>query len=132
MKNFNNFKNISSRKQFDYVLSKFLPFCQKELNIKKLPKINFIDKKDSIKNKCFGYFKNNEIYLNVVDRHPIDILRTLAHELTHYTQNLNPKIKFLDGSTGSRHENMANIKAGIILRNFNSKYPELFKMKPIK
>lgn len=130
MKNFKSFMKITSKKQFLSILNTFIPFCKKELGLKDSPEIVFMDKKQSKYHNTFGFYKNKKIHINISDRHPIDILRTVAHELVHYSQHKNKKV--LDGSTGSKTENEANAKAGIILRKFNTKYPELFKMKSLK
>jgi hypothetical protein len=58
----------------------------------------------------------------------MDILRTLAHELTHYRQHerLGKKMPDDAGRTGSPYENEANAEAGIIMRHFQNRYPEFF------
>ena len=61
----------------------------------------------------------------VSGRHPIDVLRTLAHELIHYKQDSEGRIHDESGATGSDEENEANAGAGIIMRDFDQAYPEL-------
>ena len=73
---------------------------------------------------------SKQIYVSVVNRHPVDILRSLAHEMVHYRQMLDGQN--ILGYTGSRHENEANAKAGIVLRDYGKIHPELFLMKPIQ
>jgi len=113
------------------LLDKFLRHCSEELELDSLPKINLIDNNEySVEHKSFGGYQPGEqsIILSTKDRHPVDIFRTLAHELTHYKQDT---LGQLDGEgvgdTGSPQENQANAYAGIIMRNFGRKYPEVFE-----
>lgn len=113
------------------LLDKFLRHCSEELELESLPKINLIDNKEySIEHKSFGGYQpdSKSIILSTKDRHTVDIFRTLAHELTHYKQDT---LGQLDGEgvgdTGSPQENEANAAAGIIMRNFGRKYPEVFE-----
>jgi nicotinic acid mononucleotide adenylyltransferase len=108
---------------------KFFPIAMKVLDIDKLPKIKLEKYLDHLDQPSFGRFANKEvtIYLGVKDRHPIDILRTLAHELVHFKQLLNNELDKDSGNTGSPEENKAHITAGVIMRMFNKKYPEFFK-----
>ncbi len=110
-------------------MEKFLPIAMQVLDLKKLPKIKpekYIAHKDQ---PSFGRFVNNTmtIHLGIENRHPIDILRTLAHELVHFKQLIDHKLDQNSGETGSPEENEAHVKAGIILRLFNKKYPNFFK-----
>jgi Zn-dependent peptidase ImmA (M78 family) len=56
-----------------------------------------------------------------------DILRTLAHELVHHKQNLDGRINYESGETGSDIENEANAKAGVLLRDFGKKNNEIYQ-----
>lgn len=113
------------------LLDKFLRHCSEELSLESLPKINLLnDKEYSIEHKSFGGYRPGEqsIVLSVRDRHPVDIFRTLAHELTHYKQDLEGQLDNDNvGDTGSPQENEANAMAGIIMRNFGQKFPEVFE-----
>jgi Zn-dependent peptidase ImmA (M78 family) len=59
-----------------------------------------------------------------MNRHPNDILRTIAHELVHYKQDTEHRLEPDSGTTGSPEENQANAVAGIVMRHFNKQYPE--------
>ena len=112
------------------LLDKFLRHCSQELDLDSLPEINLVDNKEySLKNKSFGGYMPGakSIILSTDGRHPVDIFRTLAHELTHFKQDLLGDLEGDDvGETGSPQENEANAMAGIIMRNFGRKYPEVF------
>ena len=103
-----------------------LKLCQHELELDNLPKIQFIDQSfiDGGGKKSFGEFTGDTIKVVIKDRHPMDILRTLAHELVHWKQ-MNSNMD-MNGEDGSDTENQANAVAGIIMRKFSEKYPDYF------
>lgn len=117
--------NESATNEF---VKKFLPWVAQELGIKKLPKIKLL--KEPM-NDSFGTYDSAEncLYLVTAGRHPVDVLRTLAHELTHHKQNLAGVLDAHSGQTGTEEENQANANAGIVMRNFNAEYPEYLKLK---
>lgn len=105
-------------------LNLFVKFAAKEIGLSTLPKIYFVGNKEN-KYNAFGHSIGNEIHVRITDRHPGDIMRTIAHELLHFKQN---------GSTKKGRqfrEDEANAVAGRIMRKFNTTYPSLFKLKPI-
>ena len=83
----------------------------------------------------FGRFSHGgtdaTIELNIANRHPVDILRTLAHELVHYKQLVNKQLGQNSGDTGSPAENEAHVVAGVIMRHFDKQYPDYLKSKSI-
>ena len=115
-------------KSFMEVMNVFLPFVAKELDLDSLPKIKLELRLGSDEQPAFGKFVNEEntIYLAVEDRHPIDIIRTFAHELVHFKQGVEHELGPESGNTGSPQENEAHQLAGIVMRNFNKAYPEFF------
>ncbi len=82
----------------------------------------------------FGRFdpENLIIDLGMASRHPIDILRTLAHELVHFKQHLNNELGPDSGETGSPEENEAHELAGVIMRYFNKQHRHYFNSRPIE
>jgi len=124
----------SNNQMFD-LFAKFLPLAMKDLGLTTLPKIIpelHIESHDG--QATFGRFVNDEmsIHLALANRHPVDILRTLAHELVHFKQLTMGKINDASGETGSPEENQANTIAGIIMRHFNKEYPDAVNMQPIQ
>ena len=87
------------------------------------------DKKEAQKQKSFGGYhpESKAIYVNTAGRHPVDVMRTLAHELSHHKQDLEKRLKVDSGKTGSDIENEANAKAGIIMRNYGKANPNIFE-----
>lgn len=97
----------------------FTEFVKDYLGLDSLPKIVVInDPQFSIDNKTFGCFDlmNDIIKIQIANRHPLDVFRTLAHEMVHYKQ------KNFRGrnvrETGSDCENEANSVAGEIMRHY--------------
>jgi hypothetical protein len=61
------------------------------------------------------------------DRLLIDILRTLAHEWVHEYQH--QILQWDQGpDIGGKNENHANIEAGILMKQFQMKYPDFEKV----
>lgn len=105
-------------------LNMFIKFAAKKLNLKVFPKIHFVGKEQN-KHAAFGHSVGDKIYVRVTGRHPMDIMRTLAHELIHFRQNL------LNKSGEKMREDEANALAGHIMRDFGTTHTEIFKDSPI-
>ena len=114
-------------------LRDFLPLAIKHLELKKLPKIKLLDEVETEHMPSFGKFSDDDrtIHLGIKNRHPNDILRTLAHELTHYAQGQRDELDADSGATGSPEEDQANAEAGVIMREFNQQFPQYMELKPI-
>lgn len=121
----------SSKEQFKSMLKIFLPFARNILKLDKMPKIILKKTLSYSGQPTMGRFHNQEYMLElaIANRHPVDILRTLAHELVHAKQQR--EHIDIDPTTGSPDENEANILAGIIMREFNLKYPQYLKSQAI-
>lgn len=103
-------------------LNDFVKFAAKEISLSKLPKIHFVGKSENSK-AAFGHSKGDQIYIRISDRHPGDIMRTIAHELIHVKQTQM-------GKHGEQfREDEANAIAGRIMRKFNTTYPSVFNQK---
>ena len=130
-----NIINESSEPDIIGALRDFLPIAVKELKLKRLPKIKFLSKLDNEDQPTFGRFshdgKKAMIELNIINRHPVDVLRTLAHELVHYKQFVHKQLGQNSGDTGSSSENEAHVVAGIIMRHFDKLHPEYLSSKNI-
>jgi hypothetical protein len=112
----------------------FFAICVDELKLPSLPQIEWIvDGSHHKQHNSFGSFRTPDptIHVEITDRHPIDVMRTLAHELVHYKQWLDGRIEPDSGDTGSNIENEANAVAGVIMRRFDNEYPEAFNTKAL-
>jgi hypothetical protein len=128
-------ESASLQQKMDFVdmFKKFLPVAMDKLELNGLPKFEFHNTLQTGTQPSFGMYStgNKHLHVALANRHPIDILRTIAHELVHYRQDLDNEIDDNSGVTGSPQENQAHEIAGIIMRNFNKQYPEFLKSKPI-
>jgi len=132
--NVNESIDLSHHKtNFVEMFKKFLPLAMHYIGLKSLPKIKFKSSVHDETQPTFGRYENGEhvLYVALMNRHPNDILRTVAHELVHYKQDTEHELEPDSGRTGSPHENQANAIAGIVMRHFNKKYPEYLSHKPI-
>ena len=122
-----------SQATFVDMFKKFLPLAMEILNIDRLPRMNFEPEIQSGGQPSFGMYKNGEktLHVAILNRHPVDILRTVAHELVHYRQDIRNELNDESGTTGSPEENQAHELAGVIMRHFNKQYPEFLKSQPI-
>jgi len=122
------------RKRFLANMRTFLRLCMEELKLEKLPKIIWITN-DKLRQESptFGRFNNEDetIQIDIRNRHPLDVMRTLAHELTHYKQFLLGQLDHRSGETGSHEENQAHATAGVIMRHYDRSYPASFDLSPI-
>jgi hypothetical protein len=126
----------ASTKQFledstdDNIVQDFIQHVTTELGIDPVPEIHLhTDPAWSEHNQSFGRYDPELHTLNVSmpNRHVMDVLRTVAHELVHCSQNQqHGQLPDDAGETGSRWENDANARAGIIMRDWANSHPEHF------
>lgn len=115
--------------KFGPMLDAFVSFASDKLGIKSFPKITL--RKEEMPTSFGGYNPaDNSIVIVTKNRHPMDIYRTVAHELVHHKQKEEGRIGkniSQEGSTGSPQENEANAEAGKIMRWFAKSNPDMFK-----
>jgi len=127
-------QSMSAHKDnFMEMFQKFIPLAMHYIELDSLPKMEFVPMVDDEEQPTFGRFdnSNNTLTVALMNRHPNDILRTLAHELVHYKQSVEHELNNDSGRTGSPEENQAHQVAGVVMRHFNKQYPEFLKSKPI-
>lgn len=103
------------------ILSHFVEYCKKRLQIQGQPQMRFTSDRDwAVQQRSFGSYNPNtgEITVYVGNRNLADILRTLAHELVHEKQREDEKLEDESGETGSEIENQANALAGVLMRDY--------------
>ena len=127
------FEDFNTEPAFIQALRDFLPIALKVLELKQLPKIKLKKELGTTNVPTFGRFTNEEkvVYCVITNRHPNDILRTLAHEMAHYAQGERGELDADSWHTGSPAENDANAQAGVVMREFNKKFPKYLSLKPI-
>ena len=128
---YNTPENLTESQPAGDVLAGFLRFACRHLKLKRLPPIEFFANLTPEAHPTFGHFdtETDQIHIGVAGRHPLDIMRTLAHELIHYKQRLNNQLNQLSGHTGSGAENQANAQAGIMMRQFADQNPDYFQLQ---
>lgn len=125
---FKNLNKFFNNEQIGTIKT-FVQFIQGETPLKKDVHIIFLDKREG--GMTTGQRRTHHIIKILShERLLIDILRTLAHEWIHEFQHqklgLKEKTKIQD--IGGPEENMANIIAGIFLKQFQKEYPKLDKI----
>jgi len=118
-----------NKKHVEENINHFINFCIDWLGLENAPKIDTVhDAKWSVDKGTFGQFNSGQdlITVSVGGRHPVDAMRTIAHELVHYAQNQVVPLPPGAGKTGSQWEDNANSTAGQIMRDYVDINPEAF------
>jgi hypothetical protein len=128
-------EGLTKKDTFD-ILHNFIKFAAEDLELDSLPKFDFrFDNARSLQHHSFGGYQPGaeHITITVKNRHIMDVCRTLAHELVHYSQDLKKELEDDDaGATGSPQENEANARAAVIMRNWGKRNPNYFDKEAIE
>ena len=119
-----------TRKELAPMLDSFVSFASDKLGLKSMPNLRYKTDKDGYNSFAAYNPSSNELSVSTMNRHPMDIFRSVAHELVHHKQNEDGKLGkdiAKEGSTGSDIENEANSEAGKIMRWFAKSNPDMFK-----
>ncbi len=126
-------KEELNRKDFSSHLNTFMDFCCDKLSIKEKPSLRFKEPADQGEQPSFAAYSpgTREVHVMSKNRHPMDIFRSVAHELVHHKQNEDGRIGkdiAKEGATGSDIENEANSRAGELMRWYGKANPQCFSM----
>jgi hypothetical protein len=112
--------NICAQEKQQHI-HEFADYCCDKLGIDR-PDLTLKGTNDT---NALGYtdMTDGSVTIVVADRHQMDIMRTLAHELVHVKQM---KSYEPDGTTGSADENEANAMAGVLMREWGQNNPDLY------
>jgi hypothetical protein len=124
------FTTETSTESDEQILQDFVKFCVDQLDIKRMPRVKLRrDPEWCRRNRTFGRYNDDAEMLEVAwgQRHIMDVLRTVAHELTHKHQHEREAVPADAGETGSKYENEANARAGILMRAWAQKHPGHFE-----
>jgi len=117
----------TSEKQLK-LLNLFIDFACKFLGVKK-PKIILTFKRDDL--VTTASYGTGIIKIYAKERALVDIMRSIAHELTHFKQDVEGRLEATEhdknNEAGSPIENEANATAGQIIRRFGEEHPEIYK-----
>jgi Cytidylyltransferase-like len=129
-------------KDFHDKLMSFIDFTCDHLGIDEKPKFQYIGSdengdKNPVNQPSFASYSPSEklVKVSTKNRHPMDIFRSVAHELVHHKQNLDGRLGkniAKEGATGSKIENEANSEAGKVMRYFGAENPFYFDMEYVK
>lgn len=110
----------------NFYLNEFAGFCCKHLGIPKLPPIRIVATREGGMTTGAYDPATHQILVYGKGRALVDILRTLAHELTHYRQRLQDKIKSTKRDWNLEGE--ADGEAGKMVFNFAHSTPTNMKI----
>jgi cytidyltransferase-like protein len=122
-------KEELTRKQLAPMLDSFVSFASDKLGLKSMPSVRYKTDDDSYNSFAAYNPSSNELSISTANRHPMDIFRSVAHELVHHKQNEDGRLGkdiAKEGETGSDIENEANAEAGKIMRWFAKSNPDMF------
>lgn len=110
------------------LVKEFINFVIKGLKIQTPVKIHMVTK-DTPELTTSGVYMEDtgEIWIRIKNRIHCDIFRSLSHELVHHRQKEIGKLNKNSGDDGSSEENEANALAGVIIRKFGKKHPEIYE-----
>lgn len=114
-------------KQALYNVYVFVRYAAKELKITAPYRIKLSSNRSEF--KTMAYYDPNKgiVAAFTLNRHPVDVMRSLAHELVHHRQKqlgeLKPGVKAPD--IGGKIEDDANAIAGQLIKKFGYDNPKL-------
>ena len=109
-------------------LNEFTKFVVKELGIKDAPTIAVLGKRDGLRTTAsYDYGKENKV-VKIYGRNRliVDVMRSIAHELTHHKQWEDGKLKVRPPDIGGPIEDEANAKAGQFIKLFAKKDSSIY------
>jgi Zn-dependent peptidase ImmA (M78 family) len=112
-------------------LKDFALFVIKELGIEKAPTIAIQNgRKKLVTTANYDYTKENKIIkVNAHKRALVDVMRSLAHELTHHKQYEQGRLKVQPPDIGGEIEDEANAKAGQFIKMYAKKDPSIYDIE---
>lgn len=113
-------------KDLKYCVVKFVKFIKDQLDIDKPFKVNLATIRDQDL-KTYAYYDkvSGNIKVYTTGRGLADVLRSIAHEMTHHLQNQRQQLNVDHPDVGGKVENDANAVAGQLVKKFGYEFPEL-------
>lgn len=101
-------------------LEDFVKFVKNELDLESCPTITIQNHRNDLKTTAnYDYTKENKIIkICGKNRALVDIMRSIAHELTHHKQFEQGRLKERPPDIGGEIEDEANAKAGQFIKMF--------------
>jgi hypothetical protein len=107
-------------------LAEFIVFCEKNLPIQGGYTVKIVSKRDphGISTTAAYLVGGNECRVYAKNRALVDVMRSVAHEMTHMMQDEQGMINGPVQDAGGFHEDQANAKAGELIKLFVKSSPE--------
>ena len=111
-------KSLQMPKDKILVMSDFIVFCADSLPVKGKLSVKIVGNRDEhgIKTTAAYRIGENEICVYAKNRAMVDVLRSIAHEMTHMLQDHQGLIDGPVRDAGGFHEDHANAKAGELIK----------------
>ena len=112
------------------IIDEFIDFAKNELSLSDDFKVNLTSNNDEIETLANYDVENNVISVKTKNRAIPDIIRSIAHEMTHHKQKVNGDLRgrSIEGEDGSPWEDQANAKSGELVRKFGRVKPEIYDL----
>jgi len=121
--------NESTLSDHEDELRDFVKWTCDKLKIKKMPRLEFQDSKESGDQKKTAHFdmQDGMIWIYTGNRNLADIMRSVAHELTHYKQDEKGQVTPDQSYPGSPIEQQADAVAGYLMKLYMDKDPGILE-----
>ena len=108
------------------LLGEFIVFCEKMLPVNGGYAIKIVGRREphGISTTAAYLIGGNECRIYAKNRALVDVLRSIAHEMTHMMQDEQGLITGPVQDAGGFHEDQANAKAGELIKLFAKSSPE--------
>ena len=116
--------NLAKRTLNKQLLTEFLDFVNEQLEIKEPYSVYFVEDKTNAKDPLGRTAMYNpsssSVYIYATNRHPKDLLRSIAHELMHHKQKEQGKLgkMYGEGSVTEKQLELEANEAGYLVRMF--------------
>lgn len=112
------------------IIDDFIDYGKRELSLSDDFRIELVDDSDSIKTLANYDVDSGIIKIKTKNRAVPDIIRSIAHEMTHHKQKVKGDLRGRDveDEAGSPWEDEANAKAGYLVRKFGEENPEIYDL----
>lgn len=111
------------------IVMEFLKFVIKELGIKTKFKVILSEDHSNFSTLAYYDKENPTVSIYTKNRAVADILRSIAHELTHHKQNEQRRLEINHPDVGGEIEDEANARAGSLIKKFGKEIrPDVYTL----
>jgi Zn-dependent peptidase ImmA (M78 family) len=109
-------------------LKDFAKFVREKLELEKAPIISIQNGRGDLKTTAnYDYTKEKKVIkVNAKNRALVDVMRSLAHEMTHHKQYEQGRLKVKPPDIGGEIEDEANAKAGQFIKMYSKIDPSIY------